>query len=157
YLTLGPKLPGLQRALNERREPGMGPQGAQDADEDFMEARLRKFAAIDSIDQLPTRWFGYQAADVLVLTSGSEDFINRLAADRSGRLDALTEWVRRGGQIVMSAGHNQQFVSELLAKMKLINCATTGTVTRPLLISLPTITAQRLRFVPPGGVEIAKL
>ena len=34
---------------------------------------------------MPTHWFGYQAVDVMVLTSGNADFIKRLSAD----LDSL--------------------------------------------------------------------
>src|SRR5438105_80478 len=77
-------------------------------DEDLMDNSNRRFAAIDQLEQMPTHWFGYQAVDVMVLTSGNADFIKRLSADRSGRLDALTGWVRRGGRLIISAGHNQQ-------------------------------------------------
>lgn len=157
YLTLGSKLPGMQRALLTRPQQGGGQPADENADDDFGQNRLRRFAAIDSVEQMPTRWVGYHAVDVLVLTTGSEAFLRNLLADRTGRLEALTEWVRRGGRMIVAAGHNQQLVSSLLGRMQLMNCTITGTVTRPGLSKLQNMTAQRVRFQPEGGVEVAKL
>jgi hypothetical protein len=157
YLTLGSKLPGLQRALLTRPQQGGGQPGDENVDDDFGQNRLRRFAAIDSVELMPTRWYGYHAVDVLVLTTGSEAFLRALLADRSGRLDALTEWVRRGGRMIVTAGHNQQLIGTVLTRMQLLNCSITGTVTRPGLSTLQAMTAQRIRFQPADGVEIAKL
>jgi hypothetical protein len=119
---------------------------------------LRRFAAIDTLAQMPTRWFGYQAVDVMVLTSSSESFVTSLAADRSGRLDALIEWVRRGGRLIISAGHNQQLVDKLLKNAKLMHCTLEGTVTRTLLTGFQLVIAStRNRFPERGEVEIAKI
>src|SRR5262249_8462326 len=78
YLTLGSKLPGLQRALLTRPQQGGGQPGDDNADEDFGQNRQRRFAAIDSVELMPTRWYGYHAVDVLVLTTGSEAFLRSL-------------------------------------------------------------------------------
>ncbi|HZT80119.1 MAG TPA: hypothetical protein VFA26_07855, partial [Gemmataceae bacterium] len=95
------------------------------------------------------------------LPTGNEDFVKALLADEVRR-GALAEWVRRGGKVVIGCGHNQQFVAALLDKMKLIDCAITGTVRRPRLTGLQTwcVTQggfEQKRFEPPGGVEIAQL
>ncbi len=158
YLTVGSRLPGMQRALSQRRNQPQqaGPDDKAD-DENFQEERYRRFAAIEQVEHMPLRWFGYQAVDVLVLTSGSENFLKRLLADRAGRLDALADWARRGGRLILTAGHNQQLVGELLSRMRLINCTIAGTVTRPRLLGFQALTPKRDRFEPAGGVEIAKL
>jgi hypothetical protein len=154
YLVLGAKLPGLRRALTPRPNPAQ--PGGDVVDEDPEDTRQLRFADIQQVEQMPTRWFGYHAVDVVVLPSGNEAFIKRLSEDRGGRPEALAEWVRRGGRILIAAGRNQQFVQELLdKKMKLLNCGITGTVKRPQLSSLQQLTGSRLAH--PDGIEISKL
>jgi hypothetical protein len=158
WLTLGSKLPGLRRALMVRQKQPELPGEPNALDDELVDSPFRQFAAIDQLEQMPTRWFGYQAVDVVVLTSSSENFINNLSADRSGRLDALTEWVRRGGRMIISAGHNQQLVDKLLKNMKSMNCTLDGTVTLPLLRGFQAVTAAGMaRFPEAGSVEIAKI
>jgi hypothetical protein len=158
WLTLGSKLPGLRRALMVRQKQAELPGEPNAPDDELVDSPFRQFAAIDQLEQMPTRWFGYQAVDVVVLTSSSESFINTLSADRSGRLDALTEWVRRGGRMIISAAHNQQLVDKLLKNMKLMNCTLDGTVTLPLLRGFQAVTASgRDPFPKQGSVEIAKI
>jgi len=171
WLALGSKLPGLQRALTVRQNqqfpqgPGepqpIQPGGQADdlGDDDLADTSLRRFAAIDTLEQMPTRWFGYQAVDVMVLTSGSESFLTNLAADRSGRLDALTEWVRRGGRLIISTGHNQQIVDKLLKNMQLMHCTLEGTVTRAPLTGFQQVIsfAAGSQFPRQGRVEVAKI
>jgi hypothetical protein len=157
WLSLGSKLPGLQRALAVRQNPVEGQVENNVADDDLMDSSVRRFAAIDRLEQMPTRWFGYQAVDVMVLASSSESFINSLIGDRSGRVEALTEWVRRGGRLVISAGHNQQPVDRLLARMKLMDCSLTGIDTLPRLIGFASVTSHFDSFQPQGGIEVARI
>jgi hypothetical protein len=124
YVVLGAKLPGLRRALTPKPANQAQP-GGEPADDDLEDTRQRRFADVQQVKQLPTRWFGYQAVDVIILPSGTEVFIEELSKDRS-RSEALTEWVRRGGRILIAAGRNQQFVQELLRKMKLLHCDIPG-------------------------------
>ncbi|HMF11388.1 MAG TPA: hypothetical protein VKE94_03760, partial [Gemmataceae bacterium] len=158
WLTLGSKLPGLQRALAVRQnQPNARGDEAGD-DEDFTDSSLRRFAAVDTLEQMPTRWFGYQGVDVVVLTSSSESFITSLAADRGDRLKALVEWVRRGGRLIISAGHNQQIVGSLLESAKLMNCTLVGTVKLSTASGFQFVTSSgRDRFPPQGSVEVAKI
>jgi hypothetical protein len=75
----------------------------------FVDADLR---------ELPDRWFGYKPVDVVIFTTGNErfvtDFLNANEANQKQRQQALAEWVRRGGRIVISAGVNQHLVKALL-------------------------------------------
>jgi hypothetical protein len=119
-LTLGARLPGLKRALSPRKPddnqpPPPGPAVAEDPDEPS-----HSVAAVEEFERLPDRWFGYEAADVVVLASGKPTFVNRLLTDQTGRREALVEWVRRGGKLVLSIGVNREAVAALLQKMPVL-------------------------------------
>ncbi|MDZ7620610.1 MAG: hypothetical protein U1E05_26705 [Patescibacteria group bacterium] len=65
--------------------------------------RERVVAHIDDFNQLPTRWFGYEGVEALVLsTSRPESF--RDSAQLNRRLEALDRWVRHGGRLVLCVG-----------------------------------------------------
>lgn len=75
-------------------------------------------ATITDPADLPDRWVGYEAADLVVLTTGpgSEDFLRKLfggSPEFDARRTALVEWVRRGGRLVISAGANAALVGQL--------------------------------------------
>jgi hypothetical protein len=129
-LTVGSKLSSLLRALSKK--PGSG-KGDNEEDELLAEESPTKVVAAETVEQLPTRWFGYGGIDLIVLTSGSERLIAELAGDRTGRKEALAEWVRRGGRLLVSVGHNHQFVNELLAGLDLIKCPIGGSISQPRL------------------------
>jgi len=83
----------------------------------------RRFAFIDNVAQMPDQWFGYEAADVIVLATGNQKFVTDLLEDQTGRREALLEWVRRGGRIILSVGSNHQTVARLLQdKLPLLAC-----------------------------------
>lgn len=73
-----------------------------------------ELAAITDVSLLPDQWFGYSAADLVVLTTGgagSGEFLDRLFGAGGSDTDrargaALLEWVRRGGRLVISTGVN---------------------------------------------------
>lgn len=71
---------------------------------------------IDNPFLLPDHWRGYDGADLVVLATGSasvQNFLTPLftAPQHKPRLDALVEWVRRGGRLVVSVGSNAAIVS----------------------------------------------
>lgn len=91
-LTLGGKLPGFTLAT-----PANFGQ------------RL-ELAHLDSIQEMPDQWFGYEGADLIVLPTGGPraEFIADLFTSENPvfarKRRALFEWVRRGGKLVVSVG-----------------------------------------------------
>jgi hypothetical protein len=99
----------------------------------------RRLAGITDVSLLPDRWYGYAAADVVVLATGNDAFVRALLEEKGERTrcDALLEWVRRGGRLVVSVGRNHQLVSSLFKeKLPLLNCEIKGSVQRPALPNL---------------------
>lgn len=88
-----------------------------------------ELAHINSFADLPNEWFGYEAADLVILNSGtaSPEFLQQLFASpvpakaekrgeallESEKREALLEWVRRGGRLVISVGANAKTVAQL--------------------------------------------
>jgi len=127
-LLAGSKLPGMKRALIHDEKPKAG--DLQEDDESLDAKGPLRFVYVERVEQLPARWFGYQGVDLMVLTTAREEFISNLLTDATGRKEALVEWVRRGGRLVISAGRNQLFVKNFLEKTQLLKCDLTGTVQR---------------------------
>ncbi len=133
-LLAGSKLHGMKGALiHTDHGAGLGGIGGQQVqeDEDSLDAKgPLRFVYVEKVEQLPARWFGYQGVDLMVLTTAREEFISNLLTDQTSRKEALVEWVRRGGRLVISAGRNQLFVKNFLEKTQLLKCDLTGTVQR---------------------------
>ncbi len=104
------------------------------------EAGRRQFVFAQDVALLPDRWFGYDAVDIVVLATGNPQFVNQLVEEKeAARRNALLEWVRRGGQLVMSVGQSKQEVAKLLKKMPLLECEIKGSVPKQ---SLPVVSRQ---------------
>jgi hypothetical protein len=129
YLTVGGKADSLPRALintkqqpaGAKEQPGAEPEDAPPPDE----SGIRSFAHVDTVREMPTYWFGYQSMDAVVLLTGKNDFVKDLSQPGrddpiSARRDALAEWVRRGGTLIVSVGKNQQEANEILKQMRLL-------------------------------------
>ena len=82
---------------------------------------------------IPAKWYGYDAAGVVVLNANSQEALDALDA---GRGEALKEWVRNGGHLVVAIGERWQPVL--------------GSVLEPLLPALP---AGRDRLNDLGALE----
>jgi hypothetical protein len=136
-LSLNGPLPGF-----ELPKPAAGVQGEGNAAGPLREGRI-DLGTITSVDDLPDQWFGYDTADLVVLNTGSEEFVRRLfgeqasAADKARRA-GLLEWVRRGGRIVVPVGLNAGLVAQLPALQELlpatIPVANPGKVENPLVL-----------------------
>lgn len=91
-LALGGKVPGFTLARPE-----------------LFGQRL-ELAHLDSVQEMPDQWFGYEAADLVVLPTGGPraEFIADLFSSENPvfarKRRALFEWVRRGGKLVVSVG-----------------------------------------------------
>src|SRR5207245_5922466 len=105
YLAVGSALPGLRAALN--------PASKGDADDipTVRENNPRRLVQTDDLRMLPNRWFAYESVDLLILSTGNRDFVTALRSEK-GRQEAIVEWVRRGGRLLISVGRNQDIVSK---------------------------------------------
>jgi len=135
FLAVGARLSGLNRAL-QPEPPKQGEDGAPEQPEPE-DKGLRRFAYVESVAQMPDRWQGYDAVDVVVLSTGRDAFVKDLLEDQSSRRDALLEWVRRGGKLVLSVARNHQDVARILEeKTPFIHCGIKGTLRRKTLGNL---------------------
>ncbi len=70
--------------------------------------------------RLPDQWFGYDGIDLVLLNTGTanHELLTKLfASDAAGdvrKREALLEWVRRGGRLVISVGSKAGDVAKLL-------------------------------------------
>ncbi len=69
-------------------------------------------ARLDGVEQLPTHWYGYEGVDTLILSTSQAEPYRKLTPD-SARLEALDEWIRMGGRMVLCVGSQ---ADEVLAK-----------------------------------------
>ena len=69
---------------------------------------------------VPGRWYGYDAAEAVVLDTNDRDVMDKLAIQGQ----ALVDWVARGGHLVVGVGSNWQAVHD--------------SVLAPILPALPT-------------------
>lgn len=103
-VSIGSRLPGFE--LPDEKNPNNTNRGG------LRNGRVET-SAITNVREMPDQWFGYQGADLVVLTTGSAtgDFLDDLfdkekSRDFKPRLSALLEWVRRGGRLVITVGSN---------------------------------------------------
>ncbi len=97
------------------RLPGFDLPRPTSADETAPAGPLRggrvEVTAIEDWTLLPDHWVGYDAADLVVVTTATGDLFERLfspAGER--RRAALLEWVRRGGRVVVCAGEKARLL-----------------------------------------------
>jgi hypothetical protein len=112
-LSLGSKLPGFDLPAEEGQRVG----SQTTANPGLLRGRVET-AALTDVREMPDQWFGYSAADLVVLATGSapnafleELFDPQKSVPHAARRDALTEWVRRGGRLVVSVGANAGLLS----------------------------------------------
>jgi hypothetical protein len=170
YLTLGGKTSSLYKALVDKGKPGAAAGQPAPLDNpleppDPEENNYRFFAHMDQVQQMPTLWFGYEGADMVVLLTGKQQFATELSSRAQDdpfavRREALAEWVRRGGRLIVSVSKNSQEVNQILEQMKIIDLSIQGArIPEPSLRGV----AQWVRvrdFPDPGragGMEIAPL
>lgn len=92
--------------LNRAKFPGLSQDAvAAQTDERTM------YSAVTRLDEMPTQWFGYGSCDLVILNTTDRDFTTALVSERDGRKAALADWVRRGGNLVVSVGRNQDLMN----------------------------------------------
>ncbi len=62
---------------------------------------------IEDPDRLPARWYGYEGIDTVLLTTSRAELYQPLEQNRA-RVEALREWVERGGKLVLFCGQNAE-------------------------------------------------
>jgi hypothetical protein len=105
-LSLGSTVPGLGFKRKDQR--------AQDGP--YLRDGRVELAKVESLQEMPDQWFGYDAADLVILGTGKAD--RQFVADLFGSSSALAsrkrwalfEWVRRGGKLVVSVGERAEEV-----------------------------------------------
>lgn len=112
-LSLGSRLPGF-----DLPKAAAGGTGEAETSTGPLRGGRIELAAITDVGLLPDHWFGYEVADVIVLTTGSGEFLEGLFGAKAGpaakaKQQALLEWVRRGGRLVVSVGANAGAVSRI--------------------------------------------
>lgn len=96
-LSLGSTLPGfdLPKPASSSGEVPPGLRGGR-----------IEVAAVTDVSHLPTQWYGYEAADLVVINTSATDFWTKLFGAGSphdpAKRSALLEWVRRGGRVVVA-------------------------------------------------------
>ncbi|MFO0925559.1 MAG: hypothetical protein U0736_00760 [Gemmataceae bacterium] len=151
YLAAGAALNGLKRAADRLDRP-------DDKGDVAFDGPRRQLIHTDDPAMLPDRWLGYDAVDVVVLPTGNREFVLRLASDAEApRRQALLEWVRRGGVLILSVGRNRQETAALLAKLPLLDCQITGSETVRSFPVLSTQWANRVGKPPLAAAEVATL
>jgi hypothetical protein len=86
-VQVGPGSLGLEEAASLARSGGDAPAVAR----------------LDDVAGLPTRWYGYEGVDVLLLSTREPDVFRKLAA-QGAQVEALDQWIRMGGKLVLCVG-----------------------------------------------------
>ena len=65
-------------------------------------------AAVDSLARLPTRWQGYEGVDIVVISTSKPEVFCKDLPPQNARIEALEQWVRMGGTLVLCAGSHAE-------------------------------------------------
>jgi hypothetical protein len=166
FLAVGSRLPTLRRAfvLMKGTPKVQGEEEGSTMDDGDSPRRL---AVLDQTQMMPNRWFAYEPIDVMILTTGNREFITSLINEREGRKDALADWVRRGGRIIVSIGRNQDLIAGLGPIQELLPVTSAGVEQVTQLNSLRAFCSENRAFETrlnknnpnekPVPVDVAKL
>lgn len=90
-------------------------------------------ATVRTVEELPGHWFGYESIDLIVVLAGAdtEGFVRQLwsaeaAAAVRQRREALHEWVRRGGRLVVAGGSAADALASLPDLQELLPASIRG-------------------------------
>jgi len=61
-------------------------------------------ARVDDVERLPTHWCGYEGVDAVILLASRSEIYNKLTVNNNVRVQALDQWVRMGGRLVLCVG-----------------------------------------------------
>ncbi len=131
--------------------PGFKSGGATDrsAGEEIVTARIDVQGGM-----MPGRWYGYDAAQVIVIDTSDREV---LAALDNLRGKPLVDWVARGGHLVVSVGSNWQVVRDSVLG-PILPGEPTGRERVTSLEALDTFAGSHKPITPPGApaVQVTK-
>ena len=112
-------------------------------------------APVDPKSGMPGRWYGYDAAKAIVVDTNDPETVAALADFRG---QALVEWVRRGGHLVVSVGENWQAVVDGVLG-PILPAIPKGRERVASLEAIDTFANANKSITPPGSpaVYVAKL
>ena len=90
-VSVGKSPSGIEKAV-----PGTQGQGAQNV-----------VATVDSLARLPTRWEGYEGVDLVVISTSKPEVFEKITP-QNARIEALEQWIRMGGTLVLCAGSHAE-------------------------------------------------
>jgi hypothetical protein len=109
------------------------------------------FERIDGlVASMPGRWYGYDAAQVIVIDTADRETIASLDPARG---QALVDWVKRGGHLVVSVGDNWQAVRDSILG-PILPGLPTGQGPVPSLEALDTFAGASKPLTPPGAPAV---
>ncbi len=86
-----------------------------EADEEDQETHQPKdphnvVAQVHGLAGLPTRWEGYEGVDVVIISTSDPESLFAKITPENARIEALEQWVRMGGRLVLCAGSKAEDV-----------------------------------------------
>lgn len=97
-------------------------------------------------DQLPGRWYGFDAAGAVIVDTDDRESLQALEGARG---QALVEWVRRGGHLVVAVGENGQAVRDSVLA-PILPALPAGQERVPSLEVIDTFAVSTKPLTPPG-------
>lgn len=58
----------------------------------------------NNVDALPSRWYGYEGVDGVVISTSRPEVFHKWLGGRNARVEALERWVTMGGRLVLLVG-----------------------------------------------------
>jgi hypothetical protein len=118
--------------------------------------RALSVARVEATEGLvPGRWYGYDAAEAVVLDTNDKDAMESLNI----RGQALVDWVARGGHLVIAVGGNWQAVHDSVLE-PILPAAPTGQIKVNTLGAIDTFAGSTNKSITPPGssaVVVTKL
>jgi hypothetical protein len=134
------ELPGFQinnRGINRARSNGSGVEIVT--------------AHIDpQMGSMPGRWYGYDAARVIVVDTSDRETMSALDALRG---QPLVDWVARGGHLVVAVGANWQAVRDSVLA-SILPGLPSGQEKVPSLAELDAFAGSNKQITPPGAPPV---
>ncbi len=98
-VALGGSVPALE-ALVQRERAALQAAG-DDAKKNASSLAFWHVGRVLDVGSLPDQWFGYQAADAVVINTGDDRFMTALS-ENPLKGQALRNWVLRGGKLIVA-------------------------------------------------------